>query len=232
MRQRTSAQVRNQSANQSVYGYAVGAAVLPAGAYPDLHVAARSPRGVLMAVVDAHGDVATGQRIADRIAQVYEAIPPDVDRLIALRATLDQARQAMPHKPRRGAVAMLLAVITEGRCYGIAEGSVCGYHALADGQLIPCAWGQPANASWRQRPDFDLHAGSEPVNERLRHRAGAVCAQPGACRAALNRVRRATRPAERPGCGRLWTASVADHHPAWPAFTIDPCSPGGTTTLP
>ncbi len=134
MRQRTSAQVRNQSANQSVYGYAVGAAVLPAGAYPDLHAAARSPRGLLMAVVDAHGDVATGQRIADRIAQVYESIPPDVDRLIALRATLDQARQALPHKPR---LAMLLAVIVEEQCYGIAEGSVCGYHALADGQLIP-----------------------------------------------------------------------------------------------
>ncbi len=141
MRQRTSVQIRNQQANQSVYGYAVGAAVLPAGAYPDLHVAARSPRGVLMAVVDAHGDVATGQRIADRIVQVYETIPPDVDRLIALRATLDQAQQAVPHKPRRGAVAMLLAVITEGRCYGIAEGSVCGYHALADGQLIPMRLG-------------------------------------------------------------------------------------------
>jgi hypothetical protein len=141
MRQRTSAQVRNQLANQSVYGYAVGAAVLPTGAYPDLPSALCSPRGVLMAVVDAHGDVAVSQRAVERIIQVYEAIPPDVDRLIALRATLDQARQALSNKLRQGGAAMLLAAITGEQCYAIAEGEVYGYHVLADGQLTPLRLG-------------------------------------------------------------------------------------------
>jgi hypothetical protein len=129
-----------------------------------------------MAVVDAHGDVAVSQRAVERIIQVYEAIPPDVDRLIALRATLDQARQALSNKLRQGGAAMLLAAITGEQCYAIAEGEVYGYHVLADGQLTP-----PSPGPYRpmhigdQRQSVDLHETGKQFNEQLRHRAGALC---------------------------------------------------------
>jgi len=123
---------RGQPANQSAFGSATGAAALPAGFAP---AATSSLRGVLTAVVDAHGDAATSRHIIERIAQVYETIPPDVDRLIALRATLDQAQQALPTRARQGKIDVLIGVIVSERWYGIATGAVRGYHLLADGQL-------------------------------------------------------------------------------------------------
>ncbi len=132
MYQRAIAHLRNRPVGQSAYGRAVGAAALPAGLCADAQAAIGSPRGMLMAVVDAHGDPAASQRAIERIAQTYASIPPDVDRLIALRATLDQAKQSLPTRSRQ---TMLIAAVVNEHWYGIAEGDVCTYHVLADGQL-------------------------------------------------------------------------------------------------
>jgi hypothetical protein len=135
MYQRAFAHLRNRPVSQSIYGRAIGAATLPSGLCADAQTAISAPRGMLMAVVDVPGDAAASRRAIERIAQTYESIPPDVDRLIALRATLDQAKQSLPTRSRQTNAAILIATVMNEHWYGIAEGAVCGYHVLANGQL-------------------------------------------------------------------------------------------------
>ena len=123
----------------SAFGSAVNAAVYPSGLHADTRAALNSPRGLLLAIADVSSDPSAGQRLMERITKTYEEVPPDVDRLIALRATLDQATRTLKGLSK-GADAparapMIISTVIGDQWYGINVGAIRCYHVHASGRI-------------------------------------------------------------------------------------------------
>lgn len=83
------------------------------------------------------------QVLVRHILRVYEEIPPDVDRLVALRATLDKAMRLIKAEPRSrdaanrapASVPVIAATVVRDQWYAITSGSLRGYHVQANGRI-------------------------------------------------------------------------------------------------
>lgn len=127
-------------------------AVYPSGAHADPGAALDSPRGLLMVVTDPGAPPAAAHRaLIGHIIRVYEEIPPDVDRLVALRATLDKVTRLIKAEPRGRSAAgrapdsapadvpssapFIAATVVRDQWYAISAGALRGYHIQANGRI-------------------------------------------------------------------------------------------------
>lgn len=100
-----------------------------------------SSRGAFVALVDVRGSARLyAAAIAGELARTYGEIPPDVDRLVALRAALDRAavlaasiEPAVPGQSARASV--LLAALNEGRYAAVNSGDCRAYLVRASGRI-------------------------------------------------------------------------------------------------
>lgn len=118
------------------------ASVYPSWLPPaDVGTAIHSPRGVLMVVVHLVGAAEpASQNLIAEIVKTYAEIPPDVDRLVALRATLDQARQVgnglLPSDSNEAVnSSVAIAALSQGQWYAAKAGKGRGYHVQANGRI-------------------------------------------------------------------------------------------------
>jgi len=151
------------------FGSAINAAVYPSGAHADVRAALSSPRGLLMAIADASGDPSAGQHLMARVIKAYEEVPPDVDRLIALRATLDQAAR-LSKSPTKDADAsvrapMVVSTVIGDQWYGINVGAIRCYHVHASGRID--AIRLEPTAQRKLEPEDSLLLCTPAVSEKL-----------------------------------------------------------------
>lgn len=115
-------------------------AVNPSGTATGLGDALNSPRGVLMAVVAVNGaSTPFSQQLMAEIVKTYDDIPPDVDRLVALRATLDQVMQTLKGLSATASnpvqASITISAVTRGQWYAVNAGGGRGYHVHANGRI-------------------------------------------------------------------------------------------------
>jgi hypothetical protein len=112
-----------------------------AGPGTDLRADLASGRGVLVAVVEVRGGVRLlAHTLIDHLIRAYADIPPDVDRLVALRATLDLglakvagAEPAHPQTPVRASV--LVAALHEARLSAVNSGDCRAFVVRSNGRI-------------------------------------------------------------------------------------------------
>lgn len=100
-----------------------------------------SSRGAFVVLVDVRGSARPyAAAIAGELARTYGDIPPDVDRLVALRAALERAavlaagiEPAAPDVPARASV--LLAALNAGRYAAVNSGDCRAYLVRASGRI-------------------------------------------------------------------------------------------------
>lgn len=92
-----------------------------------------------MAIADVQGEPSAGQRLIEQITKAYEEVPPDVDRLIALRAALDKASRPIQSRAQTDEAtvrpSIVIAAIVGNQWYGIAAGAVRCYCIQASGRI-------------------------------------------------------------------------------------------------
>lgn len=129
-----------------------------------------SPRGLLMALADVGGESSVSQHVIAQILKAYEEVPPDVDRLIALRATLDKATR-MPkgqqknndEAPARASI--LVAAVVGNQWYAVASGAIRCYAIQASGRID--AIRTEPTAQRKLDPEDSLLMCTAPVSEKL-----------------------------------------------------------------
>lgn len=153
----------------SVFGAAAGVAVHPPGARPDASAALNSPRGLLLALADVGGELSVSQHVIAQILRAYEEVPPDVDRLIALRATLDKATRALKGQPKNdeapARASILVAAVVGNQWYAIASGATRCYCIQASGRID--AIRMEPTAQRKLEPEDSLLICTAPVSEKL-----------------------------------------------------------------
>ncbi|BCX04083.1 MAG: hypothetical protein KatS3mg053_2021 [Candidatus Roseilinea sp.] len=92
-----------------------------------------------MAIAASSESSPDGRHLMEQIIKAYEEVPPDVDRLIALRATLDKAGRALKG-PSKGAeeqvrVPIVIATVVGDQWYGIGAGAIRCYCIQANGRI-------------------------------------------------------------------------------------------------
>lgn len=111
----------------------------PLGEYgPDLRADLNSPRGALLAIAVGAAPEPIGHKLIDHIVKTYGDIPPDVDRLVALRATLDGAlglEQSLRQDAAQPSSFVLVAAIAGGQLFAANSGACKGYHVRANGRI-------------------------------------------------------------------------------------------------
>lgn len=153
----------------SAFGGAVGAAVYPSGPHPDARAASTTQRGLLMAIADAGGVPSVSQGLIEQIIKAYEEVPPDVDRLIALRATLDKANRALQRWSKSGEAParapMVIAAVVGDQWYGIGTGAIRCYCIQASGRID--AIRMEPTAQRKLAPEDSLLICTSSVSEKL-----------------------------------------------------------------
>ncbi len=154
---------------RSAFGGAAGAAVYPLGPHPDARAASSTQRGLLMALADAGGASLAGQSLIEQIRQAYEEVPPDVDRLIALRATLDKANRVLKRQSKDADapthIPMVIAAVVGNQWYGIGVGTIRCYCIQASGRIDAIRM-EPA-AQRKLEPADSLLICTSSVSEKL-----------------------------------------------------------------
>jgi len=153
----------------SAFGSAVNAAAYPSGPHADARTALNSPRGLLMAIADASGDPSASQHLIERVIKAYDEVPPDVERLIALRATLDRAARP-PRGSSKGPSAsarapMIVSTVIGDQWYGINVGAIRCYHTRASGRIDTIRL-EPT-AQRKLEPEDSLLLCTSAVSEKL-----------------------------------------------------------------
>jgi hypothetical protein len=153
----------------SAFGGAAGATVHPSGPHPDARAALNSQRGLLMAIADVGGELPASQSLMEQIIKAYEEVPPDVDRLIALRATLDKANRVLKG-PSKGTEAparapMVIAAVVGNQWYGIGAGAIRCYCIQASGRID--AIRMEPTAQRKLEPEDSLLVCTSSVSEKL-----------------------------------------------------------------
>jgi hypothetical protein len=98
-------------------------------------------RGAFVALVELRGAARPfAYALVGELVKICSEIPPDVDRLVALRATLDrglalaaEAEPASQEQPTRASV--LVAALAEGKYAAVNAGECRAYHIRASGRI-------------------------------------------------------------------------------------------------
>lgn len=122
-----------------------------------------------MAIADAGGDPPASQSLMAQIIKAYEEVPPDVDRLIALRATLDKANRVLKGQ-LQGAEAsarapVVIAAVVGNQWYGIGAGAIRCYCVQASGRID--AIRMEPTAQRKLEPEDSLLICTSSVSEKL-----------------------------------------------------------------
>ncbi|PJF48616.1 MAG: hypothetical protein D6709_11820 [Chloroflexi bacterium] len=122
-----------------------------------------------MALADAGGASLAGQSLIEQIRQAYEEVPPDVDRLIALRATLDKANRVLKRQSKDADapthIPMVIAAVVGNQWYGIGVGTIRCYCIQASGRIDAIRM-EPA-AQRKLEPADSLLICTSSVSEKL-----------------------------------------------------------------
>lgn len=122
-----------------------------------------------MAIADAGGELPVSQSLMEQIIKVYEEVPPDVDRLIALRATLDKANRALQRHSQSGEAparaTIMIAAVVGNRWCGIGSGAIRCYCIQASGRID--AIRMEPTAQRKLEPEDSLLICTSSVSEKL-----------------------------------------------------------------
>lgn len=122
-----------------------------------------------MVLADVGGELSASQNAIAQVIKAYDEVPPDVDRLIALRATLDRATRTPKGQPKRDEAptraSIMVAAVVGNQWYGIASGAIRCYSIQASGRIDAIRM-EPA-AQRRLEPEDSLLMCTAPVSEKL-----------------------------------------------------------------
>ncbi len=105
----------------------------------------------------------------DEIVKAYEEVPPDVDRLVALRATLDKATRALKIGAKGSDVParapMMISTVVGDQWFGISSGAIRCYSVQANGRID--AIRMEPTAQRKLAPEDSLLFCTPSVSEKL-----------------------------------------------------------------